>query len=306
VAIAGLPLPTLIRTVDVHFVGLQESLANGPVGGALQRWFWRSEIGRLRRFEIGFLRAAKAPVTISVDDEHLLRRNGVEHIRTIPPPMPLPPAPAIDRTPGGARHVLFVGRLDLSVNRQALFAFVDEIWPRVDPGCRDRVRVVFAGGVPDREVFQRAGKAGISVRPSPSSAELKSLFNRADVILGPVTTGTGIKIKTLEAMAYGKAVVGFPNAFRGIPAKHDRHALIARSAGEFVELFELAISDHVLRRRLGEAARSLVGTSFNPSKLGARLIEAYANVQVDRATRVRRESRGRRCVAERNTHEQIA
>ncbi len=278
-ALGGLHLPMLVRTLDVHFLGLAEWLAGAPRMDPLRRRFWRAEVGRLRRFEVALLNAAELPASVSADDAALLRGHGVEHISTIPPPMPVRAAANGARRLGRARHALFTGRLDLPVNKSALFQFADEIWPRVHPKCRERVRVVFAGGEPDREVFERASRAGIEVRSSLPSAELKALFQQADVLVCPLTGGTGIKIKTLEAMAYGKAVVGYPNAFRGIPAEHDRHGLIARSPGEFARWFELAISDDLLRRRLGETARNLVRTFFDPAKLGARLIEAYATVQ---------------------------
>jgi glycosyltransferase involved in cell wall biosynthesis len=164
------------------------------------------------------------------------------------------------------------------VNQRALFSFADEIWPKVDRRCRRRLRVVFAGGVPDEQVLRRVRRAGIEVRPSPSSAELANLFSQAGVQLCPVTSGTGIKIKTLEAMAYGKGVVGYPSAFRGISAEHQRHALIAESAEQSAELLELSLSDDRLRRRLGEAAQGLVRDAFDPPKLGTRLVEAYATV----------------------------
>jgi glycosyltransferase involved in cell wall biosynthesis len=212
-AIRGLRLPTLVRTLDVHFVGLAEWLGGAPTMGALQRRFLRSEVGRLRRFEVALLNAAELPVSVSADDAALLRGHGVEHISTIPPPMPVRAGANGASRSGRARRALFIGRLDLPVNKSALFQFADEIWPRVHPECRERVRVVFAGGEPDREVFERASRAGIEVCSSLPSAELKALFQQADVLVCPVTGGTGIKIKTLEAIAYGKAIVGYPNAF---------------------------------------------------------------------------------------------
>ena len=46
-----------------------------------------------------------------------------------------------------------------------------------------------------------------------------------DCVINPMIGGTGLKIKTVEALAYGKPVIGTVDAFQGMPTRHPAHAL---------------------------------------------------------------------------------
>ena len=50
-------------------------------------------------------------------------------------------------------------------------------------------------------------------------------YQTVDCVINPMRGGTGLKIKTVEALAYGKPVIGTQDAFQGLPVKHPAHAL---------------------------------------------------------------------------------
>ena len=163
----------------------------------------------------------------------------------------------------------------MAVNREAFFIFVDEIWPRVQSEYADQVAPIFAGGFPDDQVRRRASECGIVIHAPLEDGEARQLFAEAVIYLSPVVSGTGIKIKTLDAMAHGKPVIGFPSAFRGVPVNNGVHALIANSPEEFARLFESLISDPIRQRDMGKAAREFVRLNFDPARLADRLMLAY-------------------------------
>jgi glycosyltransferase involved in cell wall biosynthesis len=273
VSLRGLDLPLVIRTPDVHFLDMQiwaESTAR------LRRLYWRGQANRFQRFEAETLAAAQAVVTLSPEDEAVLRDCGVPDIVTIPPPRALEPfAPA--KQPG-TLLALFMGRLDMAPNRQAFFLFANEVWPRVREEVRGRARVVFAGGFPDEDVRRHAAECGIELHAPLSDADAARLFHEADLFLSPITSGTGIKVKTLDAMAHGKPMIGFRGAFRGVPIEHGVQAMIADTPADFARLFEQLIDDEPRRRAIGAAARDLIRTNFDPTILGERLARVYAHV----------------------------
>ncbi len=275
ISLKGLKLPVLIRTLDVHFVGMRDWAESLPRGDKLRKSFWRSQAQRFRRFEAATLAAVPAVVTVSAEDEAVLRGEGVSNIVTIPPPREVEPeAPSF--AADESCTALFTGRLDMAVNRAAFFLFADKVWPHVSPEWRTRVKVVFAGGFPDQQVRRRASECGIEIHAPLSDTEARQLFAEADIFVSPVASGTGIKIKTVEAMAHGKPIIGFAGAFRGVPAEHGVHALIANSPEEFARLFEGLIFDPARRCDIGTAAREFVRLNFDPANLAARLVSAYS------------------------------
>lgn len=54
---------------------------------------------------------------------------------------------------------------------------------------------------------------------------LSDFYDHVDCVLNPMIGGTGLKIKTIEALAYGRPVIGTVDAFEGIPAPHPLHQL---------------------------------------------------------------------------------
>ena len=197
---------------------------------------------------------------------------------TIPPPRALEPLDRAKRLESETRLALFVGRLDMAVNREAFFRFAGEVWPRVREEVKGRVRVVFAGGFPAGDIRRHAAECGIEIHAPLSDADATKLFREADLFLSPVSSGTGIKIKTLDAMAHGKAMIGFRNAFRGVPVENGVQAMIADTPADFARLFEQLIDDESRRLEIGAAARDLIRTSFDPAILAERLARVYAHV----------------------------
>jgi polysaccharide biosynthesis protein PslH len=289
VSLRGLDLPLLIRTLDVHFVGMSQWAESLPGADRFRKSFWRKQAERFRGFEAETLTNALAVVTVSAEDEAILRSEGVSNIVTIPPPREVEPE-ANSVAPGESCTALFTGRLDMPVNREAFFQFADEVWPHVSPESRTRVKTVFAGGFPDEQVRRRASECGIEICAPLSDTEASQLFASADIFLSPVAPATGIKIKTLDAMAHAKPIIGFVGTFRGVPVKHGVHALIANSPEEFGRLFEGLIYDPVRQREIGRAAREFVRVNFDPATLAARLLFVYqqaAESYADRGFRQR-------------------
>jgi glycosyltransferase involved in cell wall biosynthesis len=276
VSLRGLDLPLVIRTLDVHFIVMQTWAENRPAGNRLRRFYWRMQAKRFRRFEAGTLAAARAVITLSAEDEAVLRECGVLDIVTIPPPRAVEPDDAMARAPAEKPLALFIGRLDMAPNCEAFLLFANEVWPLVREDVRQRARVVFAGGFPEHDLRRRAAECGIELHAPLSDADAARLFHDADIFISPVNSGTGIKIKTLDAMAHGKPMIGFPSAFRGVPVERGLHAMIAGTPAAFARCFEQLIDDEPRRRAIGAAARQFIHMHFDPAILGARLVDVYA------------------------------
>jgi polysaccharide biosynthesis protein PslH len=275
IALEGLNLPIVVRTLDLHFAIMRDGLDEFLVGRSLRKSLWRIEVERFRRLETGILNKALACIAVSPEDEAVLRREGVSNVVMIPPPMALPPQTPSTRPDEEKCNALFLCMLHAMVNRESSFLFTDEILPLVSEQARAGVNIVFAGGQPDQGARDRAAECGIEMHAPLSDEEARILYQDADIFLSPIKTGTGIKTKTLEAMANGKPIIGFPNSFRGVPAEDGKHAMIVESNEDFARGFEKLIADTHLRKQMGAAAREFIGEVFNPESLGQRLIDAY-------------------------------
>jgi glycosyltransferase involved in cell wall biosynthesis len=104
----------------------------------------------------------------------------------------------------------------------------------------------------------RPGRDGTLVRLGWIPAdELEALYTAADLVVMPLTSGTGTSLKFVEAMAYGKAIVATTVAARGYSAVHGVHAHLISSLDDGAGAIRRVLRDRPYRAALGEGARRL-------------------------------------------------
>jgi len=152
---------------------------------------------------------------------------------------------------GGDALCLFVGAAH-GPNAAAAEAVCATARTIAQRGRRD-VRFVIAGDVvpPGRE-------ANLSALGRVDEAVLDELYRMADLVLVPLTAGTGISRKTLEAMAFGKPVLTTTVGTRGIPVESGTHAVVCDDLPAYPDRVLELLADEALRRRLAHGARAAV------------------------------------------------
>lgn len=150
--------------------------------------------------------------------------------------------------------VVFTGNLEYLPNVAAVRYFAGQIWPRLREQ-RPELEWWVAGKRPEAVERHVAGLAGVRVwGPVEDAVELLA---RAKVAVAPVRSGSGTRVKILEAWAAGTPVVSTSLGAEGLRAVAGEHLLVADTPGEFVEAILRLLDCGNLRRRIGEAGRSL-------------------------------------------------
>jgi glycosyltransferase involved in cell wall biosynthesis len=104
-------------------------------------------------------------------------------------------------------------------------------------------------------------------------------IRRAAVIVAPIRTGGGMRVKVVHAMAMGKAIVATPRAAEGIERPDgDMPLLLASSAEEFATATAGLLGSADARRALGKRAREFAATHLSWSRYGDRLESIYAEL----------------------------
>jgi glycosyltransferase involved in cell wall biosynthesis len=90
--------------------------------------------------------------------------------------------------------------------------------------------------------------------------------------------GGGTRLKVVDAMAQGKAIVSTTLGAEGIEGQNGVHFVLADEARDFADRIIELIGRPDERRRLGEAARTRAESHYGWRPLGDRLGDAYAEV----------------------------
>lgn len=185
------------------------------------------------------------------------------------------PRPAAFAT--GARHVLYVGRLEPRKGVGHLIRAIASV-QRIIPG----VRLIVVGDGPDREsLVDLARSVGADVRFAGrvDDKELPAYYQASDVVCSPSLRGESFGIVLLEAMACGKPIVASRIAgYEALVGDAGCGPLVPPGdAGAIAEALVSLLGDEALRQELGARGLTVV-QSFDWSVIGERLEGIYGSL----------------------------
>ncbi|HSJ73276.1 MAG TPA: glycosyltransferase family 4 protein, partial [Miltoncostaeaceae bacterium] len=166
--------------------------------------------------------------------------------------------------------VLFPGDLAYGPNVAAARWIADEIAPALRRRAPGR-RIVVAGRDASPELREALAAAGVEVR-SPV-ADMREALSGASVVIVPLRSGGGTRLKILEAFGAGRAVVSTALGAEGIEAEHGHHLLIADSAERVAGDVAALLDDPVRRAALAANARALAEERYGWEAIAAALAD---------------------------------
>ncbi len=175
-------------------------------------------------------------------------------------------------SPDASREILFVANL-YDPNVRGLQRFFDESWPAIRAACPEATLTV-CGRVGEAFRLLPAG-----VRAEGVVQSLDEYYSRAALVINPVLYGTGQAIKTLEALARGRALVCAPDGLRGLEHTGDVPCRVARHGtamtASVLDLLKGTAKRHALERRAIEFAAS----KFAPAAVYGPLLTALRTMK---------------------------
>jgi hypothetical protein len=158
---------------------------------------------------------------------------------------------------------LFVGSGSLH-NVDGLRWFLDQCWPAVR-ASRPSAELRVVG-----TVCARIGPVPPGVVLCGEVAELAPHYASASVVVVPLRTGSGLKVKIVEALCHGAAVVTTGIGAQGLSGLGPAPFVIADDAAAFAAAVAQVLTDSALRERL-EAAATRTAPVFSPARAFAEL-----------------------------------
>jgi glycosyltransferase involved in cell wall biosynthesis len=228
------------RVLTVHEPGVSASGSRSEAEG--RRW---------DRYERWLLSRVDAAVTFTEADETTVAAlAGPTPVVRIPfgtdvPGMALDPA-------GTEPAVLFVGGFAHPPNVDAALWLARSIWPKV-VARNAGARLWIVGDAPPADVRALAGPR---VVVTGRVDDVAPYLDRAAVVVAPLRLGGGMRVKVLEALAAGKALVATPLALAGVPLERGAPAVVSATDAEIANAVALLLEDEPRRTALGRAARA--------------------------------------------------
>ena len=173
-------------------------------------------------------------------------------------------------------HLIYIGSMDWYPNEDAVAFFADEVLPQIHAEVPD-VKFSIVGGNPSARVQKLAETEGIVV--TGRVPEIKPYFAEATVFVVPLRIGSGTRLKILEALAMGKAIVSTSVGAEGLDLKDGEEIFIADEPTVFAEAVTRLLKDPSLRRRIGEKGRARVEQDYDWRSISEKLHQLYTKIR---------------------------
>jgi glycosyltransferase involved in cell wall biosynthesis len=225
------------------------------------------QTARLKRYEIHQLQKADAWVPISKEDAAGLKR-------LVNADMPIYVAPSgieikYRKQQQAYKDLLFVGSLDWEPNRMGLNWFFLKIWPLLCQ-AHHSIQITLIG-----RGAQKYAKGILQCTAFDFVPDLSPYYESHHVVIIPILHGGGMRIKLLEAMAFGMPVVTTTKGNQGLNAQAGQHVCVADTASDFLNAIVLLLSQPELRHQFQKAAHDWVQKEFNQTQIMQGMFSQY-------------------------------
>ena len=236
-------------------------------------WSWL-QARRIARFERSVCEQVSGTLAVSAEDATALRALAPQRqVRVVPNGIFISDYDAVPKQPVNAVPTLaFTGKMDYRPNVDAMLWFCAKVLPLVQqhsPDCRLNI----VGQSPHSSLQQLDASRHITV--TGRVERIQPWLHGCDVYVAPLRMGSGTRLKILEAMASGCAIVASSLAAAGLPAALKETLLVANSEADMATGIISLLEDPPRRKDMGSAARAAVCETSDWSAILPQMLSAW-------------------------------
>ena len=217
----------------------------------------------LKKVEINFLNQIDHILTLSKEDEEELKKLPIQtEINTIPVAISLP-----ENVKNYDNHNFFhIGAMNWKPNIEAVQILKNSIFPSIKKRI-NKVSLSLAGSFMDEE------ENTDDIIYKGFVENLNDFFSNEGILLSPILSGSGVRIKILESMASGTPVITTILGAEGISITPGKEMLIAKNEKEFVEFAVRLSKSKEEREKIGQQARLFIANHHDKKNIIKNLSE---------------------------------
>lgn len=233
-----------------------------------KRWYMKHSALTLGVYEREHLNDYDGVVSITDCDADELRKMGCRKPMVTIPFSITPVALSQEEQDGTLFHL---GSMDWLPNQEGIRWFLSKVWPIVHERM-PRLTLYLAGRKMPADLM-KLDMVGVKIVGEVPDA--MHFIGSKQINVVPLLSGSGIRVKIIEAMSAGKAVVSTTVGAQGIPFTDGENLLIADSPEQFADQIQRCVEDKAFRIRLGENARRFVCETYSSEMLTKKLLAFY-------------------------------
>jgi glycosyltransferase involved in cell wall biosynthesis len=237
----------------------------------VKRWYLDNMAGRLKRFELGLAGRVDILVPISDPDASYFREKDIQVPSfTVPAGLcmheyPLTPLP-------DEESIFFIGALDWLPNQEGLNWFLQKVFGLLLVE-RPEIKFHVAGRNAPADFEGKLQHPNIIFHGEVENA--REFIQSHLIMVAPLLSGSGMRIKILEGMALGRPVLTTSAGIEGIPAVNKQHVLVEDDPELFASQLQRLLAQREEARAMVKEARRFIEGHFDTFELTRRLSHFY-------------------------------
>lgn len=255
----------IYRAHNIEFEIWERSAATSV--NPFKKWYLSSLARKLKNYEISILNKVDAIASITEKDKQQLTSLGcTQPIVTIPFGVDLGSYSKADIKKENS--LFYIGSMDWLPNLEAINWFLKEVLPQLSASF------YLAGKNMPEELIHKKQENLIVVGEVKSAVEF---INAHHIMVVPLFSGSGMRIKIIEAMALGKVVIATSIAAEGINCTHQKDILIANTAKEYITAIEWCFANTELVNEIGANAKKMIALHYDNKVIVNNLVALFKN-----------------------------
>lgn len=236
------------------------------------RWYWKSVGEKLQRYEQKYLNEYDLVLALTARDLKLLKKEGLRKPSyIIPIGLDVRNYKADFSCYKKPPTIGFIGSLDWMPNQEGLKWFVEKVWVEIVKLYPNAELHVAGRNTP--KWVKKMEQTGVIIHGEvPNSIEF---INQHSVMIVPLFSGSGMRVKILEGMALGKVVVTTEMGLEGIDAVDYDEVLISNSQEGFLYNISNCFKNADTLPAIGHNAQELAAQKYDNLQIGKKLVAIY-------------------------------
>ena len=229
---------------------------------------------QLKQYELDIFNKIDGIATISEEDKRKYNElNCPVKIETIPFGIETQKY-KVSRNENKALKFFHIGAMDWKPNLEAVSWLLNEIWPTIQKQIPNAELHLAGKNMPDW-LFKNSKHNIFNHKEVKDSSKF---IIENDIMIVPLLSAGGIRVKIIEGMAYGKAIISTQIGAEGINYKNGENIIIANDPEDFSEKVKRISSKELDYIKIGQKAREHVTNNYDQQIISKKLISFFESI----------------------------
>lgn len=240
----------------------------------LKKYYLNFLANRLKKYEIAMLNKYDAIASISTVDTKEFLKLGCKI-----PVIDIPFGISLDKyTPDNSAveqdSIFHLGAMDWAPNLEGVKWFLDNVWSLINAKYPNLKLYLAGRNMPNWLLELKIS----NVIVIGEVEDAQKFINSKSIMVVPLQSGSGVKVKIIEGMALAKAIISTSTGVEGIEVSDGDNILIANSPSDFLAAIDKCILDNKLVHNLGLNARRLIEQDYDNRVICEKLSSFYSKL----------------------------